>query len=84
MLAERGLLGKPVALNLACAVQEAEMDEEADKAPKTHEVGMMLDTMSVEELTHRIGLLEAEIVRLKTAIAARDQTRKAAESIFKF
>ncbi|MGV8853220.1 MAG: DUF1192 domain-containing protein [Devosia sp.] len=60
------------------------MDEDAGKAPKTHEVGMMLDTMSVEELTHRIGLLEAEIGRLRAAIAARDQTRQAAESVFKF
>jgi len=40
--------------------------------------------MSVEELTERIGLLDAEIVRLKAAIEARGATRKAAESAFKF
>jgi uncharacterized small protein (DUF1192 family) len=53
------------------------------KKPKGHEVGMPIDTMSVEELAERIGLLEAEIARLKAAIAARDATRKAAESAFK-
>ena len=59
------------------------MDEDERKAPKTHEVGMVIDTMSVEELTQRIGLLEAEIARLRAAIVARNATRQAAESIFK-
>jgi uncharacterized small protein (DUF1192 family) len=44
---------------------------------------MPIDTMSVEELTERIGLLEAEIARLRAAIVARGATRKAAESAFK-
>jgi uncharacterized small protein (DUF1192 family) len=39
--------------------------------------------MSIEELNHRIGLLEAEIARLRQAIAAREKTRSAAESLFK-
>jgi uncharacterized small protein (DUF1192 family) len=59
------------------------MFDEEIKKPKGHEVGMPIDTMSVEELAERIGLLEAEIARLKAAIAARDATRKAAESAFK-
>ena len=59
------------------------MDEEAIKKPKAHEVGMPIDTMSVEELAERIALLEGEIARLKAAIDARGATRKAAESIFK-
>lgn len=60
------------------------MDEEAVKKPKAHEVGMPIDTMSVEELADRIALLEGEIARLKAAIDARGATRKAADSIFKF
>lgn len=60
------------------------MDDEVLRKPKAHEVGMMLDTMSIEELEQRIGLLEGEIARLRAAIDARGQTRKAAESIFKF
>ena len=60
------------------------MDDEAIKKPKGHEVGMMIDAMSVEELGHRIELLEGEIARLKLAIEARGATRKAADSVFKF
>lgn len=60
------------------------MDDEAIKKPKGHEVGMMIDTMSVEELGDRIELLEGEIARLKLAIEVRDATRKAADSVFKF
>ena len=60
------------------------MEEELIKKPQAHEVGMPLDAMSVEELEQRISLLEGEIDRLKTAIDAKSQTRKAAESILKF
>ncbi len=61
------------------------MDEDQPrKKLAPHEVGMPIDTMSVGELTERIALLEAEIARLREAIAAREKTRSAAESIFKF
>lgn len=59
-------------------------DDEPKKKIAPHEVGMPIDTMSVDELNERIGMLEAEIARLKDAIAARQKTRSAAESIFKF
>lgn len=59
------------------------MDDEERKVPKSHEVGMSIDTMSVEELSLRIGLLEGEIARLKAAISARNATRQAAEAFFK-
>jgi uncharacterized small protein (DUF1192 family) len=58
-------------------------DEEIQK-PKGHEVGMNIETMSVAELNERIGLLEAEIGRLKSAIEARGASRKAADAAFKF
>lgn len=58
-------------------------DEVARRRPATHEVGMALDAMSVEELNHRIALLEGEIARLREAIAAREKTRSAAEMLFK-
>ena len=60
------------------------MDEDLPRKKLTHEVGMPIDTMSVEELRARIGLLETEIGRLRDAIAAREKTRSAAESMFKF
>ncbi len=59
-------------------------DDEPIRTRKLHEVGMPIDTMSVDELAERIGLLEAEILRLKEAIAARETTKAAAHSIFKF
>lgn len=60
------------------------IDDDLPKKKVTHEVGMPIDTMSVEELQHRIGLLEAEIGRLREAIAARQKTKEAADSVFKF
>ena len=57
--------------------------DEPKKKLAPHEVGMPIDTMSVDELRERIGLLEAEIVRLREAISAREKTRSAAESLFK-
>jgi uncharacterized small protein (DUF1192 family) len=60
------------------------VDDDQIRKPKAHEVGMLLDAMSVEELDNRIALLEGEIARLRAAIDARGATRKAAESIFKF
>ncbi len=60
------------------------MDEQPRKRAITHEVGMVLDALSVSELEERIGQLEAEIARLRTAIEARGSTKKAAEAAFKF
>ena len=57
-------------------------DDEAKK-PRAHEVGMPIDTMSVEELEERIGMLKAEIARLEQAIAARQKVRSEADSLFK-
>lgn len=59
-------------------------DEDGVKKPRGHEVGMPIDTMSVDELEERITLLKSEIARLEQAIAARKNTRAAADSLFKF
>jgi uncharacterized small protein (DUF1192 family) len=59
-------------------------DDDQVKKPKTHEVGMPIDTMSVDELNDRIGLLREEIARLEAAVAARRKTKDAADSLFKF
>ncbi|HVY52109.1 MAG TPA: DUF1192 domain-containing protein [Devosia sp.] len=58
-------------------------DDDEVKKPKGHEVGMLLDAMSVEELSDRIELLEAEIVRLKGAIEAKRKSKSAADAVFK-
>ena len=59
-------------------------DDEPVKTPKGHEVGMPIDTMSVDELNDRIALLREEIGRLEAAVVARRQTKDAADSILKF
>ena len=58
-------------------------DDDQIKRPKAHEVGMVIDTMSIEELNERIDILKAEISRLEAAIGARQKTRSEAESLFK-
>jgi uncharacterized small protein (DUF1192 family) len=58
-------------------------DDDAVKKPRAHEVGMPIEAMSVEELADRIGLLEAEIARLKAAIAARQKHKSDAAAVFK-
>jgi len=59
-------------------------DDDLPKKPKAHELGMLLDAMSVDELNDRIGLLEAEIARLKAAIELKQKSKSAAASVFKF
>ncbi len=61
-----------------------ENEDQRRKTPVSHEVGMVLDALSVSELEQRIALLKAEIARLETAIGERGDTRKAAEAAFKF
>lgn len=60
------------------------MEEEDRKKPVSHEVGAVLDALSVSELEQRIVLLETEIQRLRAAIDARGATKRAAEAAFKF
>ena len=86
MLVEADLLGKPFALDWRFnpGQRRLGMFDEEIKKPKGHEVGMPIDTMSVEELNERIALLEDEIGRLKAAINDRVATRKAADAAFKF
>jgi uncharacterized small protein (DUF1192 family) len=66
----------------------AATDDESVFGPKpkrtlAHEIGQNIDDLSAPELEERIGLLHAEITRLKKAIEARQATRAAADSIFK-
>ncbi len=72
------------AASRAAARRNGLFDDDLPKKPKTHELGMILDAMSVEELGERIGLLEAEIARLRAAIELKRKSRDAAASVFKF
>jgi uncharacterized small protein (DUF1192 family) len=60
------------------------MDDDEDvKNPVSHEVGMRLDALSVEELEARIALLNEEIARLSAAIDAKRKTRSEADAVFR-
>jgi len=59
--------------------------EDDDKPRKkiTHEVGQDLSLLSVEELTERIALLNAEIEQLQQAMSKKRASKDAADSFFK-
>jgi len=59
--------------------------EDDDKPRKkiSHEIGQDLSLLSVEELTERIALMNAEIERLQAAMAKKRASKDAANSIFK-
>jgi uncharacterized small protein (DUF1192 family) len=48
-----------------------------------HAIGENIDLLSAPELSERIQLLRAEIVRLEAAIKSRDATKQAASAFFK-
>lgn len=60
------------------------MEEDGVRRTPVHEVGMPLDTLSVDELADRIEILKTEIARLETAIQAKTASRDAADAVFKF
>ena len=61
-----------------------EDDLDRKPAPKpVHEIGEVLDRLSLTELQARIALLRQEIERLEQAVVARAATQAAASSFFK-
>jgi uncharacterized small protein (DUF1192 family) len=61
------------------------MIEEDDRKPAKPgpAAGEDLSNLSVEELESRVELFEAEIARLKQAIASKQTSKTAADSFFK-
>ncbi len=51
--------------------------------PAAHVIGENVDALSAPELAERIELCRREIERLEAAKAAREATRRAADSVFK-
>jgi uncharacterized small protein (DUF1192 family) len=58
-------------------------DDDRPKKKITHEIGQDLSLLSVEELTERIALLNAEIARLEEAANNKRASKDAANSFFK-
>lgn len=60
------------------------MHEDEPVRPKTtHELGAVLDDISIDELQRRIELLETEITRLRETIDFKSKSRVAADGFFK-
>lgn len=59
--------------------------EEDDRPRKkiSHEIGQDLSLLSVEELTERIALLNAEVERLQEAMKKKRASKNAADAFFK-
>jgi uncharacterized small protein (DUF1192 family) len=59
--------------------------EDDDKPRKkiSHEIGQDLSLLSVEELTERVALMNAEIERLQAAMARKRASKDAANNFFK-
>ena len=57
-------------------------DEDKPAKPKGFQIGEDISFISADELEDRIRLLQDEIVRLRTAIDARNAHKNAAESLF--
>jgi uncharacterized small protein (DUF1192 family) len=61
----------------------ASEDDDKPRKKITHEIGQDLSLLSVEELTERIALMNAEIERLQQAAAKKRSSKDAANSFFK-
>ena len=58
-------------------------DDDKPRKKVTHEIGQDLSLLSVEELTERIALLNAEIERLQQVATKKRASKDAANSLFK-
>ena len=57
-------------------------DDEKPRKKISHEIGQDLSLLSVEELTERIALMNAEIERLQQAAASKRASKDAANNFF--
>lgn len=58
-------------------------DDEPLKPKRPHEIGQDLTTLSVGDLTERVGTLKGEIARLEQELRSRGATKQAAEELFR-
>lgn len=58
-------------------------EDKPTKKPAAHEIGGDLSSLSVEDLSERIDLLRAEILRLEADKERKSAGRRAADSLFR-
>ena len=61
----------------------ASEDDDRPRKKISHEIGQDLYLLSVEDLTERIALLNAEIERLQAAMTKKRASKDAANNFFK-
>ena len=58
-------------------------DDEPQKRTKPYEIGQDLSLLSIQDLTTHIDALRCEIARLEAEVKAKDQSKSAAEALFR-
>jgi uncharacterized small protein (DUF1192 family) len=58
-------------------------DDDRPKRKISHDIGLDLSLLSVEELAERIALMTSEIERLQAAMTKKRASKDAANSFFK-
>ncbi|MFK3690471.1 DUF1192 domain-containing protein [Agrobacterium tumefaciens] len=58
-------------------------DDDRPQKPRAHEIGSDLSLLSVDELSNRIEILQAEIARLEDEKKKKSAGREAAENLFR-
>ena len=61
----------------------AREDDELPRSKVVHEIGQDLSLLSVDDLSQRIMVLKAEIVRIEEAVARKRASRASAAAFFK-
>jgi uncharacterized small protein (DUF1192 family) len=63
--------------------EESALGSLSRRPPLLHEIGQVIDALSIAELDDRITTLRAEIDRLEAARASKEATLRAADAFFK-
>jgi uncharacterized small protein (DUF1192 family) len=70
-------------MSMAVFDEESAFGSLSRKPPPLHEIGQVIDALSIAELDERIMTLRAEIDRLEAARSAKEATLRAADAFFK-
>jgi uncharacterized small protein (DUF1192 family) len=70
-------------MSMAVFEEESVFGSLSRKPPPLHEIGQVIDALSIAELDERINTLRGEIDRLQAARSAKEATKRAADAFFK-
>jgi uncharacterized small protein (DUF1192 family) len=70
-------------MSMAVFDEESALGSPSRRPPPLHEVGQVIDALSIAEIDERIACLRAEIDRLVAAKSAKEATKRAADAFFK-